>query len=90
MTHERLEELLIEISKQIATINTNLTNSLTRIEEHEHRISDLENSRLACNKNRLDIKTKLLDYLMRILFISSITIASLVGAAPIISKILGI
>ena len=77
-------ELIIKIVSELSELNANVKSVLSRIENHETRIQNLEQGKIG------GIKSEIVALLIKGLIISVVTIGSLTGAAGLITKILGV
>lgn len=77
-------ELVLKIVSQLSELNANVKNVLSRIENHETRIQNLEQGKSA------GFKSDVVALLVKALIIAIVTIGSLTGAAGLITKILGV
>lgn len=83
MTEEKITELVIRVTSELATLNTNMRNVLDRLTNHEQRLMSLEERKEDSWKNQL------LMLLAKAAVIGGVCIASLVGAGSLLSKIIG-
>lgn len=80
MQDSKLTDLIIKISTELAALNANMTNVLSTLAKHEIRLTDLE-------KNKCSLKETTIQWLVRGLVVSILTIASLAGAGGLIMKV---
>ena len=79
-------DIWVKISQQIGELNGFIKTALDKLADHEKRLDDLEKKKDSKEDNW---KTQLLLLLAKAAVIGSVSIASLVGAGGILSKILG-
>lgn len=80
-------DIWVKISQQIGELNGFIKTALDKLADHEKRLDDLEKKK--DNKDE-SWKTQLLLLLAKAAVIGGVSIASLVGAGGILSKICGI
>ena len=79
-------DIWVKISQQIGELNGFIKTALDKLADHEKRLDDLEKKKDSKEDNW---KTQLLLLLAKAAVIGGVSIASLVGAGGILSKILG-
>lgn len=80
-------DIWVKISQQIGELNGFIKTALDKLADHEKRLDDLEKKKDSKEDNW---KTQLLLLLAKAAVIGGVSIASLVGAGGILSKILGV
>ena len=83
MTEDKLEDLVIKITSELASLNANMKSVLDKLTSHEQRISALE-------QNKIGLKDTIITWLVKGLIASIMIIGSLTGAASLIQKVLGL
>lgn len=83
MTDEKMTELIINITSELAALNANMKSVLDKLTSHEQRISALE-------QGRLSLKDTTVQWLVKGLIASIMIIGSLTGASALIQKVLGL
>lgn len=83
MNEDKITELVIRITSELASLNANMKSVLDKLSSHEQRISALE-------QGKLSLKDSVVALLVKCLVISVVTIASLSGAAGLVAKIMNI
>lgn len=83
MTEDKLEDLVIKITSELASLNANMKSVLDKLTSHEQRISALE-------QNKIGLKDTIITWLVKGLIASIMIIGSLTGAATLIQKVLGL
>ena len=83
MTEDKLEDLVIKITSELASLNANMKSVLDKLTSHEQRISALE-------QGKLSIKDTMIQWLIKGLIASIMIIGSLTGAASLIKGVLGL
>lgn len=83
MTEEKLEDLIIKITSELASLNANMKSVLDKLTSHEQRISALE-------QNKVGLKDTMIQWLVKGLIASIMIIGSLTGASALIQKVLGL
>lgn len=83
MTEDKLEDLVIKITSELASLNANMKSVLDKLTSHEQRISALE-------QNRVGLKDTVIMWLVKGLIASIMIIGSLTGAASLIQKVWGL
>lgn len=80
-------DIWVKISQQIGELNGFIKTALDKLADHEKRLDDLEKKKDYKDESW---KTQLLLLLAKAAVIGGVSIASLVGAGGILSKICGI
>lgn len=80
-------DIWVKISQQIGELNGFIKTALDKLADHEKRLDNLEKHKESKEDNW---KTQLLLLLAKAAVIGGVSIASLVGAGGILSKICGI
>ena len=80
-------DIWVKISQQIGELNGFIKTALDKLADHEKRLDDLEKKK---DSKEDSWKTQLLLLLAKAAVIGGVSIASLVGAGGILSKICGI
>lgn len=83
MTDEKMTELIINITSELASLNANMKSVLDKLTSHEQRISALE-------QGKLGLKDTMVHWLVKGLIASIMIIGSLTGASALIQKVLGL
>lgn len=83
MTEDKLEDLVIKITSELASLNANMKSVLDKLTSHEQRISALE-------QNKVGLKDTVIMWLVKGLIASIMIIGSLTGAASLIQKVWGL
>lgn len=83
MTDEKMTELVINITSELARLNENMKNVLDKMTSHEQRITALENGKLS-------LKDTTIQFLVKGLLASILVIGSLTGASGLIIKVFGL
>lgn len=83
MTDEKMTELIINITSELAALNANMKSVLDKLTSHEQRISALE-------QGKMNLKDTIVQWLVKGLIASIMIIGSLTGASALIQKVLGI
>lgn len=83
MTDEKMTELIIKITSELASLNANMKGVLDKLTGHEQRISALE-------QGKVGLKDNIVKWLVIALIGSIGIIATLTGSAAIIKSMLGI
>lgn len=83
MQDNQLTELIIKISSELATLNANMANVLSTLAKHETRLTELENGKCS-------LKDTAIQWLVKGLVASILTVASLAGAGSLIVKFFGV
>lgn len=87
MNNDMFTDLVIKITSELSALNANMKNVLDKLADHEKRIDDLEKKK---DSKEDGWKTQLLLLLAKAAVIGGVSIASLVGAGGILSKICGL
>lgn len=87
MNNDMFTDLAIKITAELSALNANMKNVLDKLADHEKRLDDLEKKK---DDKEDNWKTQLLLLLAKAAVIGGVSIASLVGAGGILSKICGI
>ena len=80
-------DIWVKISQQIGELNGFIKTALDKLADHEKRLDDLEKKK---DSKEDTWKTQLLLLLAKAAVIGGVSIASLVGAGGILSKICGL
>lgn len=80
-------DIWVKISQQIGELNGFIKTALDKLADHEKRLDDLEKKK---DDKEDNWKTQLLLLLAKAAVIGGVSIASLVGAGGILSKICGL
>ena len=80
-------DIWVKISQQIGELNGFIKTALDKLADHEKRLDDLEKKK---DSKEDSWKTQLLLLLAKAAVIGGVSIASLVGAGGILSKICGL
>lgn len=84
MTNGKIEEMLFDINGTLCKIETRLSSVVEILTQHEHRITTLEKT-----GNGDGFKVEMLKLLGKCLIIALTSIATLVGAGSLLSKVFG-
>lgn len=82
MNEEKTTELIIKISSELASLNTNMRTVLEKLTNHEGRITNLE-------QNKTGFKDNIVKWLTIALIGTISIIATLTGSATLITALLG-
>lgn len=82
MNEDRITDLVIKISTELASLNANMTSVLSQLGRHEQRLTELEKS-----EKNTSLKDDVVRLLVKALIISVITVGSLAGAGTLIAKL---
>lgn len=82
MTQERIDELILTISTQLATLNAQTKSVLDKLAEHELRLTHLEGGKSS-------VKDIVVTWLVKGIVIALVTIGGLTGASGILVKVFG-
>lgn len=85
MNEEKLLELIIDIKSKLSSIDTKVDGINSRLDNHERRISTLEQG----GSGKKDWKNDLIGLLVKGVVASIFVIGSLAGAGSILSKQFG-
>ena len=88
MDEDKLTELVMKISTELAALNANLKNALEKLNSHENRITALETQKH--DEKQDDWRSQLIMLLAKAIVIGGVSIAALSGASGIIAKIFGV
>ena len=80
MTEEKMTDLVIKITSELASLNANMKSVLDKLTSHEQRISALE-------ANKIGLKDTLISWLAKGLVASIMVIGSLTGASALIKQV---
>lgn len=83
MNEEKTTELIIKISSELASLNTNMRTVLEKLTNHEGRITNLE-------QNKTGIKDDIVKWLTIALIGTISIIATLTGSAGLIKALVGL
>lgn len=84
MNDEKMTELIIHITSELAALNANMKSVLDKLADHEKRIDNLEKG-----KNG-SFKDNLIQLLVKGLVASIFVIGSITGASAMIKHVLGL
>ena len=84
MNDEKMTELIINITSELAALNANMKSTLDKLADHEKRIYDLEKG-----KNG-SFKDNLIQWLVKGLVASIFVIGSITGASAMIKHVIGL
>lgn len=79
MTDEKMTELVIRITSELASLNANMKQVLDKLSSHEQRISALEQSKTS-------FKDATIQWLVKGLIAAILVIGSLTGSVGLIQK----
>ena len=82
MTQERIDELILTISTQLATLNAQTKSVLDKLAEHEIRLTHIESGNPS-------MKDTIVTWLVKGIVIALVTIGGLTGASGILVKVFG-
>lgn len=82
MTHEKIDELILMISTQLATLNTQTKSVLDKLAEHETRLAHLE-------FGKSSLKDTVVTWLVKGIVVALVTIGGLTGASGLLVKVFG-
>lgn len=83
MNDEKITELIIKISTELASLNAMMKSVLEKLANHEARISNLET-------DKTSFKDKIVKYLCIALISSLAVIVTLTGSTALLTKIFGV
>ena len=83
MNEEKITDLVIKITSELASLNANMKSVLDKLTSHEQRITALE-------QNKVGMKDSVLQWLVKGLIASLMIIGSLTGASALIKGVLGL
>lgn len=81
MDDNKVTELIIKITSELASLNANMKSVLDKLTSHEQRISALE-------QGKMGMKDTVIQWLVKGLIASLMIIGSLTGAAGLIKQVL--
>ena len=84
MNDEKMTELIIHITSELAALNANMKSVLDKLADHEKRIDDLEKGK------NFSFKDNLIQWLVKGLVASIFVIGSITGASAMIKHVLGL
>lgn len=82
MTQERIDELILTISTQLATLNAQTKSVLDKLAEHEIRLTHIESGKSS-------LRDTIVTWLVKGIVIALVTIGGLTGASGILVKVFG-
>lgn len=82
MTHEKIDELILTISTQLATLNAQTKSVLDKLAEHECRLTHLESGKSS-------LRDTIVTWLVKGIVIALVTIGGLTGASGLLVKVFG-
>ena len=82
MTQERIDELILTISTQLATLNTQTKSVLDKLADHEIRLSHIESGKSS-------LRDTIVTWLVKGIVVALVTIGGLAGASGILAKVFG-
>ena len=82
MTHEKIDELILTISTQLATLNAQTKSVLDKLAEHEIRLTHIETGKTS-------LRDTIVTWLVKGIVVALVTIGGLTGASGILAKIFG-
>ena len=82
MTHEKIDELILMISTQLATLNAQTKSVLDKLAEHECRLTHLESGKSS-------LRDTIVTWLVKGIVIALVTIGGLTGASGLLVKVFG-
>ena len=80
---EKIQDLFLKMTAELASLNTNMKSVLDRLSTHEQRLCNLE-------QNKSSLKDTAVAWLVKGLVASIFVIGSLTGSATILTKLLGV
>lgn len=83
MNEEKITDLVIKITSELASLNANMKSVLDKLTSHEQRITALE-------QNKAGMKDTVIQWLVKGLIASLMIIGSLTGASALIKGVLGL
>lgn len=83
MNEEKITDLVIKITSELASLNANMKSVLDKLTSHEQRITALE-------QNKVGMKDTVIQWLVKGLIASLMIIGSLTGASALIKGVLGL
>ena len=82
MTHEKIDELILTISTQLATLNAQTKSVLDKLAEHECRLTHLESGKSS-------LRDTIVTWLVKGIVVALVTIGGLTGASGLLVKVFG-
>lgn len=82
MTQERIDELILTISTQLATLNTQTKSVLDKLADHEIRLTHIESGKSS-------LRDTIVTWLVKGIVVAIVTIGGLTGASGILAKVFG-
>lgn len=82
MTQERIDELILTISTQLATLNTQTKSVLDKLADHEIRLAHIESGKSS-------LRDTIVTWLVKGIVVAIVTIGGLTGASGILAKVFG-
>lgn len=83
MNDERIEELILKISTELAVLNSQTKSVLDTLSRHENRLNELEKGKTGFSKD------KLIEWLVKGLLIALMVIASSAGVTGVVKGLFG-
>lgn len=83
MNEEKITDLVIKITSELASLNANMKSVLDKLTSHEQRITALE-------QNKVGMKDTVIQWLVKGIIASLMIIGSLTGASALIKGVLGL
>ena len=83
MIDEKMTELIINITSELAALNANMKSVLDKLTSHEQRISALE-------QGKMNLKDTIIQLLVKGLVASIFVIGSITGASAMIKHVIGL
>jgi len=83
MTEDKIEDLIIQVTTQLAALNANMKSTLDKLSNHELRLTQLE-------QNKTGLKDSVIAWLAKGLVAAVLVIGSLTGASALIKHVLGL
>lgn len=83
MNEDKITDLVIKITSELASLNANMKSVLDKLTSHEQRITALE-------QNKVGMKDTVIQWLVKGLIASLMIIGSLTGASALIKGVLGL
>lgn len=83
MNDERIEELILKISTELAVLNSQTKSVLDTLSRHENRLNELERVKTGFSKD------KLIEWLVKGLLIALMVIASSAGVTGVVKGLFG-
>lgn len=82
MTQERIDELILTISTQLATLNAQTKSVLDKLADHEMRLTHIESGKSS-------LRDTIVTWLVKGIVVALVTIGGLTGASGILAKVFG-